>query len=145
MPIDTTVTAMRVESASASVANSSTGLVEESCLGLVNITNLRESWIGNCHEALSRYRHALVRTWAKPLMNRGDFVNLVTGELTPQESIRWCVAGMGRVVPQRSLPPYGPPSRERQRRVHSLIPPRPRAWSPAPPAAGHPRFCVAFR
>src|SRR5712691_6913980 len=43
MPIDTTVTATRVESASARVANSSIGLGEELCVGLVNMTDLRES------------------------------------------------------------------------------------------------------
>src|SRR3954454_16404870 len=82
MPIDTTVTATRVESASASVANSSTGLVEGWCLGLVNITDLRESGVSTCREALFRYRHAFVRTWAKPLMNKGDLVNLVNKILT---------------------------------------------------------------
>src|SRR3954470_13873132 len=82
MPIDTTVRATRVESASASVANSSTGLVGGLCVGLVNMANLRESGVGICREALSGYRRAFVRTWAKPLMNGGDFVNLVKRALT---------------------------------------------------------------
>src|SRR5215470_3588418 len=80
MPIDTAMSATRVESARPSVANSSTGrcLVE----GLVDMMDLRESRTTICRKALSRYRQAFVRTWAKPLMNKGDFVNLVNKVLT---------------------------------------------------------------
>src|SRR5262249_23464561 len=80
MPIDTAVTAIRVDSARPSVANSSTGrgLVE----GLMDMMGLRESRTTICRKALSRYRRAFVRTWAKPLMNKGDFVNLVNKVLT---------------------------------------------------------------
>src|SRR5215471_14293612 len=83
MPIETTVRAIRVESARPSVANSSTGcgLAE----GLVDMMGLRESRTTMCREALSRYRHRFVRTWAKPLMNKGDFVNLVNKVLTALE------------------------------------------------------------
>src|SRR5262245_31929169 len=80
MPIDTAVRAIRVERAKPSVANNSTGrsLVE----GLVDMMGLRESGTTISRKALSRYRRAFVRTWAKPLMNKGDFVNLVNKVLT---------------------------------------------------------------
>src|SRR5262249_59618622 len=80
MPIDTAVRAIRVESARPSVANSSTGrgLVE----GLLDMMCLRESRTTICRKALSRYRHGFVRTGAKSLMNKGDFVKLVNKALT---------------------------------------------------------------
>src|SRR5262245_20639722 len=86
MPIDTAVRAIRVESARPSVANSSTGrsLVE----GLVDMMDLRESRTTICRKALSRYRRLFVRTWAKPLMNKGDFVNLVNEALTAAGNAR---------------------------------------------------------
>src|SRR5262245_53920089 len=60
------------------------GLVE----GLVDMMDLRESRTTICRKALSRYRRLFVRTWAKPLMNKGDFVNLVNEALTAAGNAR---------------------------------------------------------
>ena len=42
--------------------------------GLVDMMGLRESGTTIGRKTLSRYRRAFVRTWAEPLMNKGDFV-----------------------------------------------------------------------
>src|SRR5256885_11113061 len=83
MPIDTTVTATRVESASASVANSSIGLGEGLCVGLVNMKGSPRIRGRGVSRSSIRIPARVRPDLGEALVNRGDFVNLVTKVLTP--------------------------------------------------------------